>query len=353
LLPDARRLTQRSRIRVHVGTAEIMARVTPAADEIAPGSSGIVRLRLEAPLVCRWGDRGVIRSYSPATTTGGFVVVDPWPAARPRRPRDDGGRLSSDPLERVAAFVHSEVPGTVTVDALPVRLGVPPGEVEPLVSRSASADVTVVRGRLFPEAFVAEAAEGALAAVAEFHESHPLEPGMPLEAFRRIAGGGGGSPDVADHVRRELEEAGRIEARSGVVRVTGFAPTLAGPRAQYGEKVQQSLQQAGYQGLTVAELAAEVPAEMARELADFLVRDGTAVRVGTDRYYDRDALADVSRQTVAEIERLGEVSPADLRNALGLSRKYLIPLLEWLDAQGITARVGDARRIGPNARKSL
>ena len=101
--------------------------------------------------------------------------------------------------------------------------------------------------------------------------------------------------------------------------------------------------------MTVDEMAADVPEEMAAELAEFFVRSGTAVRVGSDRYYDREALAEISRKTVAEIERLGEVTPANLREALGLSRKYLIPLLEWLDARQVTVRVGDARRLGPNA----
>ncbi|MCH8146141.1 MAG: selenocysteine-specific translation elongation factor, partial [Gemmatimonadetes bacterium] len=105
LLEGVRPLTQRSRIRVHVGTAEVMARITPAEGDIPPGGSGVVRLRLESPLVCRWGDRGVLRSYSPVTTVGGFVVVDPWPAGRPRRPRDGTDRRSADAVERVAGFV--------------------------------------------------------------------------------------------------------------------------------------------------------------------------------------------------------------------------------------------------------
>ena len=154
---------------------------------------------------------------------------------------------------------------------------------------------------------------------------------------------------MADHVRKLLEAEGKIEVVSGSVRLPGFSPALSGPRAAYGAVVERRLAAAGARGVTVDEMAADVPAEMAAELAEFFVRSGTAVRVGSDRYYAQEALAEISQKTVAEIERLGEVTPADLREALGLSRKYLIPLLEWLDARQVTVRVGDTRRLGPNA----
>lgn len=345
LLEGVRPLTQRSRIRVHVGTAEVMARITPAEGDIPPGGSGVVRLRLESPLVCRWGDRGVLRSYSPVTTVGGFVVVDPWPAGRPRRPRDGRDRRSADAVERVAGFVRSEDPGAVAVQDLPVRLGIPPDDVNGIVSQLEGAGVTVVAGRLHPSDGVHRACEAALSAVARFQENNPLHQGMPMEVFRRSAGGA----DMADHVRKLLEAEGKIEVASGSVRLPGFSPALSGPRAAYGVVVERKLAAAGVRGVTVDEMAADVPAEMAAELAEFFVRSGTAVRVGSGRYYAQEAMAEISQKTVAEIERLGEVTPANLREALGLSRKYLIPLLEWLDARQVTVRVGDARRLGPNA----
>jgi selenocysteine-specific elongation factor len=347
LLPEARPLTQRSRIRVHVGTAEVMARITPAEGDIPPGGSGTVRLRLESPLVCRWGDRGVLRSYSPVTTVGGFVVVDPWPPSRPRRPQPGDEKGSADAVRRVEAFVRSGEPGAVGVQDLSVRLGIPPARVEALLADLGAAGLTVVAGRLHTADSVVRAGEEAQAAVARHQDEHPLLPGMPMEAFRRAVG----SAEMADHVRSLLESQGNLEVVDGWVRLPGFAPTLSGSRAKYGVVVEEKLAAAGALGVTLAEMAEEVPGELVSELAEFFVRQGTAVRVGNDRYYAENALAEISRKTVAEIERLGEISPADLREALGLSRKYLIPLLEWLDARQITVRVGDTRRLGPNAHR--
>ncbi len=343
LLPEARPLTQRSRTRVHVGTAEVMARVTPAQGEIPPGGSGVVRLRLEAPLVCRWGDRGVLRSYSPVTTAGGFVVVDPWPAARPRRPRDGEARRSPDAAVRLAEFVATEDDGALAVGDLPVRVGISPDDADAVVSRVASSGVTVVSGRLRRADSVAQAGDAARASVERFHADNPLLPGMPMEVFRRTAGGA----EVADHVRQQLEADGKIEVVAGVVRLPGFAPTLAGDRAKYAAVLEGKLAAAGVHGVTLGELAGEMPEEMAAEVAEFFVRAGTAARVGSDRYYAQTVLDTISRKTVEVIRQRGEVGPADLRDTLGLSRKYLIPLLEWLDARQITMRVGDTRRLGP------
>ncbi len=320
-----------------------MARVTPAQGEIVPGGSGVVRLRLESPLVCRWGDRGVLRSYSPVTTVGGFVVVDPWPATRPRRPRDGEGRRSLDSAVRLAAFVATEDAGALAIDDLPVRVGISPEDADGVVSRVESSGVTVVSGRLHRSDNVSQAGDVALAAVERFHTDNPLLPGMPMEVFRRTVGGA----QVAAHVRKGLEAEGKIEVASGMVRVPLFTPTLSGDRAEYGRALEGKLAAAGAQGATIAELATDVPAEAAAEIAEFFVRSGTVARVGNDRYYAQDVLDEISRTTVAAIRQRGEVGPADLREALGLSRKYLIPLLEWLDARQITMRVGDTRRLGP------
>jgi selenocysteine-specific elongation factor len=231
------------------------------------------------------------------------------------------------------------------VDDLPIRLGLRPEEVQAIVAALEARDATVVAGRLYPAAAVSRARKAALESVERFQADNPLQQGMPMESFRRQVG----SPAMADHVRQLLESEGALEVAGGAVRLPGFSPTLAGPRAEYGVVVENKLAAAGAHGGTLADLADDLPADMAAELAEFFVRRGTAVRVGQDRYYDRATLTEMSRRAVAEIERLGEVKPADLRDALGLSRKYLIPLLEWLDARQVTVRVGDTRRLGPNA----
>lgn len=349
LLPHARPLGQRSRIRVHVGTAEVMARVTPAGDEIAPGSSGIVRLRLEAPIVCRWGDRGVLRSYSPMTTMGGCRVIDPQPDARPRRPPGDGDFLVSDPARRVGAFVRRRGPKGLALSELPVRAGLHPETVESVVAGVAADVAARVADWLVAAPIAGEAVETARQAVADFHRREPLQPGLPLAAFRRAAGDG----TLADYARVTLEAQGRVVVDHGMVRLPEHRARLEGTDARHADALQAALDRAGSRGIALADIDGEVPREAFVPIAEFLVREGGVVRVGVDRYYRKAALQGVVSQTLTHLATTGRATPAELREVLGLSRKYLIPLLEWMDGQGLTSREGDARRPGPNAEKGV
>jgi selenocysteine-specific elongation factor len=346
LLPEAPRpLTQRSRIRLHLGTAEVMARVTPAVGEIAPGTEGAARVRLEKPLVARWGDRGVLRSYSPVHTIGGCAVVDPWPPARPRRPQRLEERAVADPAQRVRAGVAISGAEGVAVGDLPVRLGVHAGTVDAVVEQVTRGGVVRAGERLVAGTVVQRTRAATLEALAGYHKEHPLAPGMPLELLRSAAG----PPHLADHVQQLLAGEGRIVMDGGSARLTEFRATLSDEQEVWSESIGSALAEAGYQGRTAGELGAVVPAEQAMAVAEFLVRHGTAARIGKDRYYQRAALERLRDEIVEEVGRLGRATPAQLRTKTGLTRKYLIPVLEWLDSGGFTAREGDARRLGPSA----
>ncbi len=345
LLPEARALTQRSRVRLHVGTAEVMARVTPAGREIGPGSTGAARLRLEKPLVARWGDRGVVRSYSPVTTVGGCVVVDPWPPPRPRRPVHVVDRAVAGPAARVRAFVETAGHRGLPISHLPVRAGIHPGDLESVVAQATGDGIENAASRLVAATVVEQARAATLEALAGYHQQHPLEPGMPRELLRSVVT----SPELADHVHDRLAREGRVAIEGGTARLADFRPRLSDQQAVWMERVRAALTAAGSRGRTGAELADEVPAEAALQLAGYLVRQHTAVRVGKDRYYDRSALDRLRDDIVDEVGKLGRATPAQLRKRTGLTRKYLIPVLEWLDGAGYTVREGDTRRVGPAA----
>lgn len=342
MLSGARPLGQRSRVRFHLGTAEVMARITPAGDAIGPGESGVVRLRLEEPVVARWGDRGVLRSYSPVTTIGGCVVLDPRPDPRPRRPASDPERWAPDPAIRLGYWTHQSGFRGLELRDLPVRLGIHPEAADRVVA-SAKGLVTAA-GRLFDRQLVIEASEMAIRALGRYHDEHPMLRGMPHRAFHEAALGG----PLGGLAEAYLVEQGAIVAGDGVVWLADHRAALTGLNAQRGEALEHALIDAGPQGVEMEQVA-EIASEGAADLADYMVRQGTAVRVGQSRYYHTPALAELVRKTVERLEGGLEATPAQLREALGLSRKYLIPLLEWLDGQGVTSREGDRRRLGPQA----
>jgi selenocysteine-specific elongation factor len=296
--------------------------------------------------VARWGDRLVIRAYSPPTTIGGAVVADPWPAPRPRRPTEASDLLQG-PVERIVAAGKRAGRRGVPLEDLPVRLGIPPAGVEATVRAAGPHSVTVGR-RLFARAIVEEATAAVREALSGYHRSHRLEPGMPMERLRQIY------PDA------ELVEAGlAVLMREGAATVEGnrarlvehtASPTTAD--AAVIASVRNALRAAGFEGLTTEDLTTAPNDAGIRAVLGFLVSAATVVRVGRDRFLDADIIQDVLRHARQELAESGELGPAQLRARIGLTRKYSIPLLEWLDAQGYTIRRGDIRVAGPRLTRS-
>ncbi len=342
LLPHARALTQRSRVRFHLGTAEVMARLTPVAGEIGPGATAPARLRLENPVVARWGDRGVIRSYSPVTTIGGCMIADPWPRSRPRRPVRLEDRASAQDAARAGALVRLAGRDGVSLSDLPVRLGIRPRAVEETATEVVLGGGVRIGETLVEPEVVESLRRAILQALTGYHQEHPLEPGMPRGLLRVAAG----STGFADHVLEGLASERQILLEGSTARLSDFRAALSRHETAVGERIRDELVAAGWEGRTPAELAELGDPERAHDLLEFFVRQGTAVRVGRDRYYDRCALDRLRDTVVAEVRRLGRATPAQLREKTGLTRKYLIPVLEWLDACGFTVREGDARRPG-------
>ena len=341
LLPTARKpLASRTRVRVHLGTAEVLARAIQTV-AIAPGQRGLTRLVLETPLVARGGDRFVLRSFSPVTTIGGGVVLDPFPPARTRLRRRRVA-VEQGPAARLGVFaVEAGLMGLAT-DSLAVRLGVSPGRVTRVIAEAGetvltSADIVVDR-----QAVVAAA--GRLAEVVRrYHEEHPLDPGMSLQALRAAVGTPAPPSAVTDAVLAFGVKSGEVEVAGSVARRPRWHPALDARATDAGEKLARRLADARWQVPTVAELEREFPGSPVRALLSHFARTGTAEPIDAERFAAKGALAEFRAALEAALAELGSATPAALRDRLGLTRKYLIPLLEWADRRGVTRRAGDAR----------
>ena len=334
-----RPLTARTRVRVHLGTAEVLARVTPA-EPVAPGSRGVVRLALEGVLVARGGDRFVLRSYSPVTTIGGGTVIDPFPPELPRRLRQRRLVLDADPATRLAGWVREARLGGLGVRDLPVRLGIAPDAVAQVIA-AAGKGVLQAGDLLLSRTAAAQRAEGLRTAVGEYHSSHPLDAGMSLQALR--AGIDAGGDDVRDLVLQLAVRKELLEVEGGIVRRPGWRAAVAARADGDGERISAFLAAAEWRLPTAGELEGAFPGLPVRALLAHLSRAGGVAQVDQDRFAAPDALERFQRALEEVIREVGPVTPAVLRDRLGLTRKYLIPLLEWADRRGITRRVGDTR----------
>ncbi len=331
LLPDAPPLKRRARLRLHLGTAEVLGRVYPRG-EIPPGGTGVARLALESPLLARGNDRFVLRSYSPVATIGGGRILDPLP---PRRAVWPEALTSADPGDRVGALVGRR-PGGVPSAELPLLLGVPPEEGRAIAA--ARKDLSTVGGRLVARTATAALRQAALAQVEAFHRREPAERGLSLETLRRMLKG---PAEVTDGVLDGLIRRGELTLSEGLVATPGFVPRLGSGTALL-ERALAALEEAGLTPPTVAELERELGGSDLLTGLRFAAQQGRVIAVERDRYFSNTSL-NRFRDTIRELAAISPVTPTLLRERLGLSRKFLIPLLEWSDRTGITRRVGDAR----------
>jgi selenocysteine-specific elongation factor len=334
-----RPLAHRARVRVHLGTAEVLARVLPRAP-IEPGGRGLARLALEAPVVARGGDRFVLRSYSPVATIGGGRVLDPLPPGR--RVTWPPGLTAAEAGEQLAALLDRR-PAGIPELLLPVLVGLPPKTA--LAVARGLPGARNADGIWIPERIVEALGAKALAEIRRFHRVQPSERGLPLETLRHALRA---PAPVVEAALSGLSRAGKIRQRDGVVALAGFAPKVEGGDAEV-DRIVGILEQAALSPPSLAELEASTGRHDLAALLRLAARSGRVEAVERDRYYTRSAL-DRFAQTLSDLGRESDIVPAAVRERLGISRKFLIPLLEWADGKGLTVRIGDVRRLRVPAR---
>jgi selenocysteine-specific elongation factor len=333
-----RALLPRSRVRLHLGTAEVMARVSPRS-AIEPGGRGIARLTLDEPVVARGDDRFVLRSYSPIVTIGGGRVLDPLP---PRRRSLWPAGLTGAGADRLRAVLERR-PAGVAAALLPVVLGLPPGVAATLAAETGG--VRLARDVWVDERIHARGSARALDLLRAFHRNHPSERGMPLETLRR---GVAAREGIAGAVVEDLLRTGRIRRQDGVVSLGGFVPRVEGGEAEV-DRIVGILEAAALTPPSLAELERQTGRRDLAALLRLAAADGRVEAVERDRYYARGALERFVN-ALTEVGQAATIAPGALRDRLGISRKFLIPLLEWADGKGLTVRVGDGRRLRAGAR---
>src|SRR5688572_418901 len=294
-----RPLKSRTRIRLLLGTAEVMARILPRSP-IEPGGRGLARVSLETSLVARAEDRFVLRSYSPVTTIGGGRVLDPSP---PRRRGQWPEELASDePSERFRILLQRR-PGGIQNSSLPIILGLPPArsiEVarhEPGARRLGNLWVTA--------ATVEEVGTRALTLLRDYHRQHPSERGMPLETLRHALRA---RDVVVEAALTDFARAGRLRRSDGVVMLAGVAPRVAGGEAEI-DRIVRILADAHLSPPSVAELEQSTGRRDLGALLRLAASRGQVVAVERDRYYVCEAL-DQFAGVLNDMGQRGTIIPA-------------------------------------------
>lgn len=337
LLADvAAAVAPRTRLRLHLGTSEVGARVVALDGVIEPGEAAPVRLVVDEPIVARAGDRFVLRGGSPVGTVGGGIVTDPL---APPRARAWTSGVSS-PSASLARFLGEAGTAGVDIAELPVRLGVPSTALDALLG-------DVAAWRVADRAYSRETRDGIadriLATLTRQHAEHPLANGVQRQWLRsRIR-----APEPAvDAVLARLVADGAIAMEHGEVRLAGFSPRLSERQRRAADDIAARIAVAGTEPPTLEELSAAVHVD-ATELAAIcrvLTREGALVAVESNRHYAPSSVAELTGRLATGMQAGSDYGPAELREFLGFSRKFLIPFLEFCDRVGYTVRNDAGRR---------
>jgi selenocysteine-specific elongation factor len=358
LLPEARVLKHGARVRFHHGTTELIGRVGLSAaregDEalaaLQPGKSAFARLRLEAPAVLTRGDRFILRSYSPPITIGGGVVLDPHPPRSATRTAAGVARmrtLDRDTDAVALAMVRERGVSGFLRGALVSRMGLARPEAVSLVERLArSAAVEQVEDLIVSTDASSAHGERLVGELQAHHRAHPLSEGMPREEAReRIFGQA--PPPVFAHVLQRLTASGRIVGRERLA-LRGHQLSLSPEESRAQGRLTELFREARLAPPDVATAAGAVGTtrEIADRMVGLLVRQRVLVKLDTLVFH-----AEALEALKADVRRLRDaadkprVDVASFKEKYGVTRKYAIPLLEFLDRERVTRRVGDARVV--------
>jgi selenocysteine-specific elongation factor len=339
-------LRPRQRVHVHLGTAEVAARLGMMQRPLEPGDSGILQLRLERPIVARAGDRVVLRSWSPVITIAGGSVLEPRPPRRRRLPATGETTLRRllEPDSAIHAAVELAGPAGLPLHDLPVLTGLAPRHVERVLADSA--DLLTLDGRVLESTGLAAAEATILDALRTFHSRAPLLDGIEKEQLRQA---------ITPRLAPLFEPAAARLLRSGAIRTAGNSFALTGhvpapDAAQHAllDEIAALFARAALQPPTLDELPPSIAARQdLLPMIRYLERDRRLVRLGPDRWCDATALDRAIAALRASLQPGEAHEVGRYREVLGASRKHLIPLLEFLDHAGVTVRMGERRAIRP------
>ncbi len=332
------------RIRVHLGTREVMARADLPREGVGPGEATTARLRLESPLVARVGDRFVVRFYSPVVTLGGGRVAELAPEGEWRGRREAWDELlDGDAGTTLRAAARLAGGRGLSAAEAPIRTGLPVGRLEAL-AEDPPEGVARVDGRWFAEERLADLRSELLDRLERIHREERRARGASLEALRSAVSGAWAEAAVDDRLAA-LEAAGEVEVDGPMIRLPGHRPRLTDEERELKERVVAALEEGGLEPPTVEELADELGADggLLHQLLDLLVEEGRLERIDPDLYLPNDRARSLLERGRSVLRRTTPAGASDFKEELEVTRKYLIPYLQYLDRKGLTRRTGEGR----------
>lgn len=355
LLENARELKPNIRVRLHLGTTEIMARLKPIDKaKIEPGQSGYVQLNLEHPAAARRLDPFVIRQYSPARTIGGGIVLDA--NAVPFRRRDSlllkrlQGLEKEDPAELISEQFFTTASGTLTIDELVSKTGMAAETVKPVLEQmTKQGEVLAISKKNYLHKSRLDALQqNILADLDEYHTQNPASPGFrKAELTQKISGAL--SQQVLQFAMDSLGKSEQIKESEGLIALADHEIQLDSKLALSKDRAEKLLLEQAYSPESPADLAAnlKLTRKEMQTILDVLAVEQKIVRFEGDIFMHAQRVAEAKVRLMQYLRDKGKMTVPEFKNLIGgVSRKFALPLLNYFDAKEITLREGDIRYPG-------
>jgi selenocysteine-specific elongation factor len=343
----ARPLRYRTRVHFHTNTMETVAEIVlHGVKQVAPGSEAVARLKLPSASLLLPGDRFIIRQFSPVITIGGGVVLDATPI--PRMPdRDNFLQIlfSGTPEAILRARIARRGHGGVSISQLVAETGWTREFIETHLASAAQHRLVLRAGEWFvDETAMSRLQPSIVSTLAGFHKKNSLVGGMAKEELREQLKA---SVDAFAVALNRLAQEKRIETTADLVRLPGHGVVMKDDEAESKKIIEEAFANAGLKVPALHEVIAglKVDRVRAQKIVTLLLRDRILLKISDELVFHRDALDELRRRIAAQKAKSPKIDVAMFKELTGVSRKYAIPLLEYLDRERVTKRVGDAREI--------
>ena len=349
LLKDAKPLRNRARVHFHAFTSETIAEVAlRGVTELKPGASAFAQLRTAEPLLLLPGDRAILRQFSPVITIGGAVVLDAFPMARQKQDAVQrflqtlsSGNRQEALLSRIARRGHEGL----SLAAAVLETGLKQSVLQPMIAALVQQkQIIQVAEFLLSSEAMQKTREKLVAALEAFHKANPLVGGISKEELREKLGL---HQTVMEAMLAQLTRDKKAEVAGEQVRLAGRGVELKDEEAKAKAQIEKAFADAGLKVPLMKEVLDKLPVDKARaqKLVTLLLRDRVLIKLADDLVFHQTALQGLRQLMATQKSKTPKIDVATFKDLLGVTRKYAIPLLEYLDQQRITRRVGDERII--------
>ncbi len=348
-------IKNRTRIRFHAGTSEVLGILGLLdKEELIPGETAVVQLRLDSPEAVIKDDRFVIRSYSPVRTIGGGYILNPIPQKhkryKPEVVKGLKGLMDNGPEEIISYHLYESGYRGVSFSDLMIMTNVHEKQLHDIMQGLLSKRTVILADRenqiyIHHNSFDKLKKEMSVC-LDNYHQANPLKAGMPKEELRSKFPALRSSKLINLMLNQMIKDK-KIVAEENTVRLASHTISLGMDQADVRKKILDAYLNSGLTPPYFKELSKTLDVEISRakDVLMLLVDEGLIVKAKEDLYFNSRAVEDLQQRLVDFLVSHGEITTPQFKDMTGVSRKYLIPLIEHFDAKNVTIRIGDSRKL--------